>query len=292
MAAAKYGNARHAKSRQALHPGATSRSQENHRNLALLADVVEGMDFVDLHFHLLPGVDDGPADLPASLELARAALAEGTHTVVATPHVRTDLGLTNAIEIELRVHELRARLAAAQIPLEIHCGGELGHDMVFRLRQRELDLLAQGPPGARWMLVETPFEGIGEDFHAATAELRSRGFGVLVAHPERSADAALDGSAGLRRELRAGSLAQLNALSLTGAHGQDARGAAWRLVGERLAAVVASDAHGPTRPPALRAATLALLDRGVPPRSALALTAIRPRRLLEQGIPGGVPLAA
>jgi len=242
------------------------------------------MTGVDLHFHLLPGVDDGPADLAASFELARAALAEATATVVATPHVRTDLGLTDAWEIRDRVRGLRAELAAARIPLEVRCGGELGHDVVFAMTQEELDLLAQGPPGARWLLVETPFEGCGEDFHAATDELRRRGFGVLVAHPERSADAELDSVAGLRRELACGSLAQVNALSLTGAHGDGARAAAWELLAEGCVAVVSSDAHGPTRPPALRLAHRALLDGGLPRARADALTVLRPRALLEGGI--------
>jgi protein-tyrosine phosphatase len=242
------------------------------------------MDFVDLHFHLLPGVDDGPADLSDSLELARGAVAEGTGTVVATPHVREDLGLTDAVEIDLRVRELRARLAAARIPLDLRCGGELGHGMVFRLSQRELDLLAQGPPGGRWVLVETPFEGIGEEFHAATAELRARGFGVLVAHPERSADAALDDAAGLRRELGAGSLAQVNAQSLTGGHGDDARRAAWALLADGLVAVVASDAHGPSRPPAMRLAHRALVAGGIAPATAAAIAASEPRSLLARGM--------
>jgi protein-tyrosine phosphatase len=250
------------------------------------------MDFVDLHFHLLPGVDDGPADLSASLALARGAVAEGTRTVVATPHVRGDLGLTDAVEIDLRVRELRGRLAAARIPLEVRCGGELGHDLVFRLSERELDLLAQGPPGGRWVLVETPFEGIGEDFHAATAELRARGFGVLVAHPERSADAALDGAAGLRRELRAGSLAQVNAQSLTGGHGDDARKAAWALIADGLVAVFASDAHGPSRPPAMRLAHRALLAGGVPPATAAVLAGTQPVALLARGIPRRTAAAA
>jgi protein-tyrosine phosphatase len=250
------------------------------------------MDLADLHFHLLPGVDDGPADLSASLELARAALAEGTGTVVATPHVRPDLGLTDACDIDARVRELRGRLAAARVPLEVRCGGELGHEMVFRLRQWELDLLAQGPPGGRWVLVETPFDGIGEDFHAATAELRERGFGVLIAHPERSADAALDGAAGLRRELAAGSLAQLNALSLTGGHGEDARRAAWALLADGLVAVVASDAHGPTRPPALCVARRALLEGGLAPATAKALVGSEPREMLARGMRRGSAVAA
>lgn len=242
------------------------------------------MDHVDLHFHVLPGVDDGPGDLDESLELARAALREGTRTVVATPHVRDDLGPTDAREIATRVRELRSALVAAGIPLDVACGGELGHEMAFRLDRDELNLLAQGPPGARWLLVETPFHGIGEDFHAATAELRALGFDVLVAHPERSADAALEDGAGLRREVAAGSQAQLNALSLTGGHGADARRSAWALLADGLVTVVASDAHGPTRPPALRLAHRALLAGGMAPAAANALVAARPRALLARGM--------
>jgi protein-tyrosine phosphatase len=250
------------------------------------------MAYVDLHFHLLPGVDDGPSDMDASLELARRAVADGTGTIVATPHVRTDLGLTDAVEIHARVLELRSKLAANDIPLDVRCGGELGHEMVARLRQGELDLLAQGPPGRRWVLVETPFVGIGEDFHMATAELRDRGYGVLIAHPERSADASLDGAAGLRRELACGSLAQLNALSLTGGHGDEACGAAWELIADRLISVVSSDAHGPTRPPALRLARRTLLEVGIGARTAEALVASGPHRLLATGIASRSLIAA
>jgi protein-tyrosine phosphatase len=249
------------------------------------------MDHVDIHFHLLPGVDDGPADLPASLDLAEAALAAGTATVVATPHFRTDLGTTDARDVAARVVDLRASLAEARVPLEVVTGAELGHDMAFRLGQAELDLLAQGPPGARWLLVETPFHGIGEDFHAATAELRERGFGVLVAHPERSADASLDGASGLRREVAAGSLAQLNALSLTGGHGEEARASAWALLAGGLVAVVASDAHGPSRPPALRMAHEALLDGGVTPAAAHELVVSGPKALLARGVPAQIAAA-
>ena len=243
------------------------------------------MDLVDLHFHLLPGVDDGPGDLEESLELARAALDCGTGTVVATPHVRPDLGTTDVREIAERVREMRSALATAGIPLVVECGGELGHEMVFDLTPDELDLLAQGPAGARWLLVETPFHGIGGDFHAATARLRALGFGVLVAHPERSADAAIGDATGLRRELAAGSQAQLNALSLTGGHGEDARRAAWELLHQGLIDVVASDAHGPSRPPALRMARETLLDGGgLAPAVAHALVATAPRELLARGM--------
>jgi len=166
------------------------------------------MRTADLHFHLLPGMDDGPRDLSDSMELARAAVAQGTTTVVATPHVRADF-FTDVPTLPERASEVRAALARANVPLELLCGGELGHEMVGFLGQDELDTIAQGPPGARWLLLEAPFGALDESFHTAAAELRERAFGVVMAHPERSASAALDGSAGLRRELALGSIAQM-----------------------------------------------------------------------------------
>lgn len=253
---------------------------------------LEVMKSADLHFHLLPGIDDGPADLSESLYLARAAIAEGTDTVVATPHVRFDLGTVDAAEILHRTCELRSVLAAFSLHIEVLCGGELGHDVVGSLSQYELELLAQGPPDARWLLVEAPFEGIGAGFHAATAELRDRGFGVLIAHPERSADAVLDDARGLRRELEAGSLAQVNAQSLTGDHGPEAAAAGWRLIREGLVDVIASDAHGPTRPPALAQARRTLIEAGVPRALAGGLVTTAPRRLLQSGIRARPAVAA
>jgi protein-tyrosine phosphatase len=247
-------------------------------------DAIHSGRGADVHFHVLPGIDDGPATLEESLELARAAAEEGTGTIVATPHVRPDF-VTDVLELPERVRELQHALAAQDIPVGVRCGGELGHELVGRLSQQELEAIAQGPPDARWLLVEAPFERIGEEFHRATSELRERGFAVLVAHPERSADASVDGSAALRRELREGSLAQLNALSLSGGHGAEAEHAAFRLVDEGMASIVGSDAHGRTRPPALAKALRSLLGRGVDPGVARALTASGPRRLLARGIP-------
>jgi protein-tyrosine phosphatase len=252
--------------------------------------VPNGQPGVDIHFHLLPGLDDGPAELSDSIELARMALTEGTGTVVVTPHVRGDF-VTDVSVLPGRVREVEAALARERLPLRVRCGGELGHDMVGRLRQGELDVIAQGPPGGRWILLETPFGELQDGFHAAADELRDRGFAVVLAHPERSADAALAGSAGLRRELARGSVAQVNAMSVTGRHGEDAEHAAMRLIFEGLVAVIGSDAHGPTRPPSLAPALRRLIERGVSVERARLLTSVGPRRLLARGVPA-TPLAA
>ena len=78
---------------------------------------------VDLHFHLLPGIDDGPSAMEESVRLARAAVRDGTGAVVATPHVRSDF-VTNVYELDERLWEVRAVLAAEGVPLAVHPGGE------------------------------------------------------------------------------------------------------------------------------------------------------------------------
>jgi protein-tyrosine phosphatase len=204
----------------------------------------------DIHFHLLPGVDDGPATIEESVELAAAAVRDGSRTIVATPHVRGDF-LTDVSDLPDRIREVQQAIDLAGIPLGVCRGAELGHDMVGRLRQYELDAIALGPPGARWLLVETPFEGIGPDFAAATDELRDRGFGVVLAHPERGAGILESDCASVRRELEHGGVLQVNASSLAGRHGDEPRTAA---------ALVTS---APRR----------LLSRGIPGRVVSAVAA-------------------
>ena len=246
---------------------------------------------VEIHFHALPGLDDGPETIEESVALLRAATADGTGTVVATPHVRGDF-VTHVGDLGDRVRELDAAAAAAGLAIDLRRGGELGHDMVGRLGQRGLEELAQGPPGGRWLLVETPFEPLDALFHAALDELRDRGFGVVIAHPERSADAILYGAVGLRRQLERGALGQVNAQSITGAHGFGAREAAFELILEGLLCAVSSDAHGPTRPPLLGEARARLLGAGLSLEVCRALTFSGPRHLLARGIRSGALVVA
>src|SRR5204863_66580 len=102
--------------------------------------------------------------------------------IVATPHV----GRVDVHELPDRVHELRAALLRENIPLAVECGGELKPRSVFSLGQDDLEVIAQGPPGRRWLLYEVPFRGVEELFLEGARELRRRGFGLVCAHPERS----------------------------------------------------------------------------------------------------------
>jgi protein-tyrosine phosphatase len=238
------------------------------------------MSYSEIHFHLLPGVDDGPPSLEHSLELAQLAVADGTRTVVVTPHVHP-LHITDPSEIPERVLELDARLRAARIPVEVLAGGELALDMVGRLRQSELEVIAQGPAGRRWLLLEAPFDGLDERYTEGADELRERGFAVVVAHPERArVGGATD--AVIANELSEGSVLQVNAWSLTGRYGDATRAVALRLLRSTPGAVLASDAHGPHRPPSVQAALDEIAALGEPNPGRFAGT--RTRALLNRGL--------
>jgi protein-tyrosine phosphatase len=242
---------------------------------------MEAVNFAELHFHLLPGVDDGPATVEESIELARAAATDGTDTIVATPHVH-ELHITDPAEITERVEELAARLRAQRVPIEVRAGGELADRMVAHLSQGQLEAIAHGPPGRRWLLLEAPFRGMDADYRAAAEEVRARGFAVLVAHPERAMKGGAAAQAMLDHELAAGSAVQLTAWSFLGRYGEERKRHAFRILRSAPRVVLASDAHSLDRPPSLRPALHVLRAAGVPDPERL--TGEVPRSLLEEGL--------
>ena len=238
------------------------------------------MSYSEIHFHLLPGVDDGPKSMRQSLDLAALAVADGTETIVATPHVHPQ-HVTDPAEIAGRVAELSARLREDRMPVEVLPGGELSHQMVGRLSRAQLDAIAQGPAGRRWLLLEAPFHGIGGDYTEAADELRSQGFAVVVAHPERAAQTASTERA-IEHELDHGSTFQLTAWSFAGQYGGHVRALARRLLRRAPGSVIASDAHGRDRMPSLSLAVAELRSAGE--RDGERYAGARPQALLSHGL--------
>jgi protein-tyrosine phosphatase len=195
---------------------------------------------IDLHSHILPGLDDGARDLDDALEIARAAVADGITAIAATPHVRDDYP-TTADAMENGVRQLRAALGREGIELELLPGGEVSLEQLDRLSHDELRRFGLGG-NPRYLLIETPYLDWPLPFGEIVSRVGSFGMTPVIAHPERNraVQADLTKVAGL---VDAGALIQVTAASLDGRLGSSTRACARKLVDAGLVHMVGSDAH-------------------------------------------------
>ena len=202
--------------------------------------------FVDIHAHLLPGIDDGPGDLEQSLEMARAAVESGISTIASTPHLRSDFPDVHVRELADRCQALRDTLDSAGIPLELASGAEVSLTWAIEASDEELKLASYGQRGTD-LLIETPsVNAVGVDRFLYT--LRAKGYRLTLGHPERSVDFQRD-PAILHALVDQGVFLQVNADSLLGPGGGD-RGVkrlARELLTGGIAHVIASDGHRGSR---------------------------------------------
>lgn len=143
----------------------------------------ESAPLVDLHCHILPGLDDGARDVDDALAMARQAWRDGIGAICATPHIRHDHDVRIS-ELPERRSELEARLSETGSPLRVLAGGEVAVTAVDGLDDDELRAVSLGGAG-RWVLLEPAPGPLDERLPAAAARLHARGFRAVIAHPER-----------------------------------------------------------------------------------------------------------
>jgi protein-tyrosine phosphatase len=247
---------------------------------------------IDLHTHVLPGIDDGPPTVEGSIDLARAAAADGATTLVATPHVTWDLPDNDAARIAAAVEALQGELERAGVALTLRTGGELAITRAYELSEDELRGLRLG--GGEWLLAECPLSAAAVGFDTALRAVAGRGHRIVLAHPERSPALHRDPEL-LRRLVADGMVTSITAGALVGRFGSTVRDFAFWMFEEDLVHNVASDAHDARRrPPGLRGALLAA-DAELPGVAERAewLTLSVPRAILDGGripdAPGPVP---
>jgi protein-tyrosine phosphatase len=201
---------------------------------------------IDLHCHILPGIDDGPRSLEDAITLCRVAERDGTRTLVATPHVNGDYPSVTAAVIVEQAASVNRALRGAGIDVNVHTGAEVALSRVGELSDRELELLALG--GGPYVLVELPWTTAAAGALSALSALAARGYGIVLAHPERSP--MLQNDDGLVAELvQSGALCCLDVGSLTERSGRPTRSLAWKLLADGLVHAIASDCHDAERRP-------------------------------------------
>ncbi|MBI5071250.1 MAG: protein tyrosine phosphatase [Deltaproteobacteria bacterium] len=235
------------------------------------------MDLVDIHCHMLWGLDDGCRTPEETVEAARALASLGYTDVAPSPHAQARYAGGDAAASARRLAQARERIAEAGITLRLHGGAENPLD------RRYLSLLAAGTPRGlgetqRYALVELPFIDAVPDMVAMLGQILAAGIRPIVAHPERCLEFDQPGRAA--EAVRAGAALQLNLGSLTGRHGQLAYELSERFLTEGLYSVAGTDLHGPLEAADWIDEALTALEKRSGAQALRRLCSENPRRAL------------
>jgi len=195
---------------------------------------------IDVHTHILPGIDDGAADWDDTLRMARAAAAEGITRLVATPHHANGRYHNLSLSVRELVREANERLAEAGLSLAVLAGQEIRvHDDLLEAWNRE-ELLTLA--GSDYVLIEMPSSIVPKDMYELVHELSVLNLKPVIAHPERNKEVA-EHPERLVELIGAGAYAQVTTHSLLGGFGRGIQRTAWALCRNGLIHLVSSDAH-------------------------------------------------
>lgn len=206
----------------------------------------QDLRFIDIHCHILPGLDDGPLTIEESLKMIELAAGDGISHIFATPHIIDGVHENKCDEIMSSVAELRKYVPDA---IKIFYGADvrITFDLIDRIENGEVPTLND----SGYLLIEFPEYTVPPHVDNLIFNLRHRGITPIITHPERHLRLMHDLSA-LSKLRDTGALCQITAMSITGAFGKPIRKACFAMIKQELVDLVASDAHNARgRPPIL-----------------------------------------
>jgi protein-tyrosine phosphatase len=244
---------------------------------------------IDLHCHILPGIDDGASDLSVSLAMARQFVDDGVTVVACTSHILPGLYNNSGDQIRRATDDLRLELQRAGIELELVTGADahICPDFVSALKSGRILSLAD----TRYVLVEPPHHVAPQRMEQFFFDILVAGYVPILTHPERLRWLSQHYDV-IKRMTGAGMWNQITSSSLTGAFGKTAQYWAERMLDEGLVHILASDAHDVTRrvPNLSRGRDAAARRLGELEAQHLVFT--RPRGVLSNDLPSELPAAA
>ncbi len=226
---------------------------------------------IDIHSHILPGIDDGSADLAESLVMARMAVQDGIKTIIATPHITGHLA--HRALIQAKVDELQTALKNAAIPLEIVVGGEVP----FHFNGTFADFTLGR---SSFLLLELPHTHVPANASQKIYELHVQGLKVIIAHPERNSEIRQTPDL-LDELLECGALAQLTAESVTGDLGIQTQHCAHYLLRRNKVHFLATDCHSSLQRKPLLQKALKIAGKIIGKKQASALVEENPQLILN-----------
>ena len=241
---------------------------------------------IDLHCHILPGIDDGASDLSVSLAMARAMVAQGVTDVACTPHILPGLYHNSGPDIRQATQRLQELLDHEGISLRLTAGADvhMAPDFVAGLRSGRLLTIAD----SRYVLVEPPHHTAPPQLEDFFFNLVVAGYVPILTHPERLSWVPPRYEI-IKRLVHAGVWMQITAGSFAGAFGRNALYWAERMLDEGCVHLIATDAHDAERRPPDLAAGRDLVAKRVGLEEAQRLVLTRPMGILKDEIPSSLP---
>ena len=237
-----------------------------------------GLPVIDLHSHILPGVDDGSPDLATSLAMARMAVDDGIEVMACSPHFLPGHYENTADDIRLRVAALNQQLIMEDIDLALVVGADahIRHDFLECLTNQQILRLHD----SRYVLFEPSHVVLPLQLEEMLTQILNAGYVPILTHPERFKWIE-NNYAIFERLVKVGVWMQITAGSLTGKFGKRPHYWAQKMLAEGLVHILASDAHNTkSRPPILSEAfAVAKLELGLEEAQHLVFT--RPKAVLE-----------
>jgi protein-tyrosine phosphatase len=235
---------------------------------------------IDLHCHLVPGIDDGPATLEESLAMARLAVAGGISAARTTPHIHVGRWDNDLAKIAAAVAALRAEIERAAIPLELSYAAEvrLDYDILPMIEEGRVPFLGT-VDGQRVLLLEFPHSHVPVGADKFVAWLLQHNIRPMIAHPERNKELMVN-PARLLPFVNEGCLLQLTADALAGEFGEVARKRSVEFLEHGWVTVIASDAHDTVNRPPRMAAGRDAAAKVVGAEAADQLVQMMPGRIL------------
>ena len=244
---------------------------------------------IDLHCHILPGIDDGASDWSVAMEMAKLYVADGVTVVACTPHILPGLYHNSGPQIREATLALQQALDREGIRLRLVTGADvhMAPDLIAGLRAGRLLSLAD----SRYVLVEPPHHVAPVRMEHFFFDLVVAGYVPILTHPERLSWINSHYS-DIQRLIRGGVWMQITAGSLTGAFGRTAQYWANRMLDEGCVHVLATDAHDTRRRPPHLSAGRDLAAKRVGAEEAEHLVVIRPQGILDNMLPAALPMPA
>lgn len=195
---------------------------------------------IDIHCHILPGVDDGPKTIEESVIMAKEAVKEGVSTIIATPHHRNNSFVNPKEVIILEVSKLNQVLVNENIPLKILPGQEIRifGEILEDYQKGEIQTLNN----SNYIFIEFPSSSVPRYSEKLLYEIQIEGFTPIIVHPERNKEL-LDDPKILYNLVKNGALTQVTASSIAGYFGKTIKKFSQQLIESNLTHFVASDAH-------------------------------------------------